>query len=201
MGFTAPKPSEGGNFAPTPSGNFIGRCFSLIDLGTQVNEGGEYAGKVNHKIRIEFELFGETEDGKPMTITIDDKELPLVIGKEYTLSMHEKATLRKELGAWRGKQFDDDDEAVAFDITKLVGAYAMVNISHKTNVKGKTYANIANLSPLPSALKNAKPLPINKNRIFNLDEPDFDVFETIPEWLRDMIAKSPEWSEITKKRF
>jgi hypothetical protein len=194
MGFTAPKPAEGGNFTPTPAGNFIGRCFGLIDLGTQTNETGEFAGKSNHKIKIEFELFGEDSEGNPMTIDVDGKTMPMVISKEYTLSMHEKSTLRKELGSWRGKAFLDDDEAVAFDITKLVGAYAMVNIAHKTNTaKGKTYANIANLSPLPSALKNAKPAAVHANRIFNLDAPDLAMFDTFYEYLQETIRKSPEW--------
>jgi hypothetical protein len=194
MSFKAPMPQSGGDFAPTPAGNFVGRCFRLIDLGTQITKTGEFAGKSNHKIRIEFELFGETEDGTPMTITIDGKELPMAISKEYTLSMHEKSTLRKELGSWRGKQFADDSEAVNFDITKLVGAYAMVNIAHRTNDKGKVNANIANLSPLPSALKNAKPAPVNKNQIFSLDEPNMDVFNGLSEWLQGRIAESPEWS-------
>lgn len=195
MGFKAPVPASGGDFAPTPAGNFIGRCYSLIDLGTQVTKSGEFAGKSNHKIRIGFELFGETEDGKPMTITIEGKELPLSIFKEYTLSMHEKSTLRKELGAWRGKQFADDAEAVDFDITKLVGAYAMVNIAHRTNEKGKVNANIANLSPLPSALKNAKPPAINKNVIFSLDDPDMDIFNGLSEWLQGRISEAPEWKK------
>jgi len=199
MGFTAPKPSEGGNFEPTPAGNFIGRCFGLIDLGTQTNETGEFIGKSNHKIKIEFELFGEDGEGNPMTIEVDGRVMPLVISKDYTLSMHEKSTLRKELGSWRGKAFLDDDEAVAFDITKLVGAYAMVNIAHKTNAKGKTYANIANLSPLPSALKNAKPAPVHTNRIFNLDAPDMSLFDKFYEYLQETIRKSPEWKAIGNK--
>ena len=196
MSFRAPMPASGGDFAPTPAGNFIGRCYSLIDLGTQITKTGEFAGKANHKIRIGFELFGETEDGQPMTITIDGNELPLSIFKEYTLSMHEKSTLRKELGAWRGKQFADDQEAVDFDITKLLGAYAMVNIAHRTNDKGKVSANIANLSPLPSALKNAKPVPVNPNIIFSLDNPDMALFNTFSEWLQGRIKEAPEWNKL-----
>lgn len=32
-------------------------------------------------------------------------EQPLVIDKEYTLSMAEKSNLRKDLKLWRGKEF------------------------------------------------------------------------------------------------
>lgn len=193
MGFKATASS--GDFKPVPAGAHIGRCYQLIDLGTQTEETGMYAGNSSHKIWISFELSGEQEDGSPLTITTKDgKELPMMISKEYTLSMGEKANLRKDICAWRGKQFANDDEAVAFDITKLVGAYGLVNVTHKTSGKGKTYANIAGISPLPAALKNAKPAPVNPNVIFNIDEPDMKLFETLPEFLKEKIRKAPEWT-------
>lgn len=192
MGFKA-EASGGGDFKVTPSGSYVGRCYELIDLGTQINDTGQFAGKSAHKIKVGFELFGEDEEGNPMTIMVDGREMPLCITKDYTLSMHEKANLRKELQAWRGKAFDSDEEALAFDITKLIGAYAMVNVTHKTNEKGKTRANISGLSPLPSALKAAKPAPVHANRIFDLDKPDMDMFASFYEYLQETIKKSPEW--------
>ena len=83
----------GGNFKTVPAGVFIGRCYELIDLGTQVNETGLYAGKSNHRIKIGFELFGEEDDGTPLTIDVDGKTMPLTITKDYTVSLHEKANL------------------------------------------------------------------------------------------------------------
>lgn len=192
MGFIASDKGGNGNFKTVPSGVFIGRCYELIDLGTQTNETGMYAGKTDHKIKIGFELFGDDEEGNPLTIEVDGKEMPLTITKDYTVSLHEKANLRKELAAWRGKDFTEE-EAKAFDVSKLVGAYAMVNVTHKTNTAGKTRANISGLSPLPSALKNAKPAAVNANRIFNLDEPDMEMFDTFYEYLQEQIKKSPEW--------
>ena len=191
MGFIA-SDTGGGNFKTVPAGVFIGRCYELIDMGTQTNETGIYAGKSDHKIKIGFELFGDDEEGNPLTIDVDGKEMPLTITKDYTVSLHEKANLRKELAAWRGKDFTEE-EAKAFDVSKLIGAYAMVNVTHKTNTQGKTRANISGLSPLPSALKNAKPTPVHANRIFNLDEPDMAIFETFYEYLQEQIKKSPEW--------
>ena len=191
MGFIA-SDTGGGNFKTVPAGVFIGRCYELIDMGTQTNETGMYAGKSDHKIKIGFELFGDDEEGNPLTIDVDGKEMPLTITKDYTVSLHEKANLRKELAAWRGKDFTEE-EAKAFDVSKLIGAYAMVNVTHKTNSQGKTRANISGLSPLPSALKNSKPAPVHANRIFNLDEPDMAIFDTFYEYLQEQIKKSPEW--------
>ena len=192
MGFVA-SDSGGGNFKTVPAGVFIGRCFELIDMGTQTSETGMYAGKSDHKIKIGFELFGEDDDGNPLTVDVDGKEMPLTITKDYTVSLHEKANLRKELSAWRGKPFTDE-EARGFDVSKLIGAYAMINVTHKENAQGKVRANISGLSPLPSALKNAKPAPVHKDRIFDLDDPDMEMFNTFYEYLQQQIMKSPEWN-------
>lgn len=194
MAFIA-SDTGGGNFKTVPAGVFIGRCWELIDLGTQTNETGLYAGKSDHKIKIGFELFGEEEDGTPLTIMVEGKgEMPLTITKDYTVSLHEKANLRKELEAWRGKPFTEE-EAKGFDVSKLIGAYAMVNVTHKTNAQGKVRANISGLSPIPSALRNAKPAPVHGNRIFDLDNPDMVIYNTFYEYLQQQIAKSPEWKK------
>lgn len=197
MGFIA-KDSGGGNFKRVPQGVYIGRCYSLIDLGTQ-HTTGQYGDKEQHKIRLSWELFGEDEaTGEPLTIDVDGVMMPLTISKSYTVSLHEKANLRKELAAWRGKDFTDE-EAKAFDVSKLIGAYCMVNVTiSETN--GKTYSNVAGLTPIPSALKNAKPAPVHENVLFDLDKPDMKVFATFHEKLQEAIKKSPEWARATGQK-
>ena len=121
----------------------------------------------------------------------------MTISKSYTVSLHEKANLRKELAAWRGRDFTEE-EAKAFDVSKLVGAYCMVNVTTSES-NGKTYSNVAGLTPLPGALKNAKPQPVHDNIIFNLDDPDRALLETFHEKLRDAIKRSPEWAKANGK--
>jgi hypothetical protein len=197
MGFIAKDSGDGGNFKRVPSGVHIGRCYSLIDLGTQLSS-GQYGEKMQHKIRIGWELFGEDEQGQPLTIVVDGKEMPLTISKNYTVSLHEKANLRKELAAWRGRDFTDE-EAKAFDVSKLVGAYCMVNVTTSES-NGKTYSNVAGLTPLPAALKNSKPAPVHADLLFNLDEPDMKVFATFHEKLQETIRRSPEWQAANGSR-
>lgn len=193
MGFVATD-SGGGNFKRVPQGVFIGRCYSLIDLGTQ-HTTGVYGDKFLHKIRIGWELFGEDDAGEPLTIDVDGKQMPLTLSKSYTVSLGDKANLRKDLAAWRGKDFTDE-EAKSFDVSKLLGAYCMVNVViSETN--GKTYSNVGGLTPLPGALKNSKPAPVHEHVVFNLDAPDMNVFSTFHEKLQDAIKKSPEWAQIT----
>jgi hypothetical protein len=190
MGFIA-SDNGGGNFKRVPAGVFIGRCYSLIDLGTQLTS-GQYGDKEQHKLRIGWELFGEEEDGTPLTIEVDGKQMPLTISKSYTVSMHEKARLRADLAAWRGREFTDE-EAKAFDVSKLVGAYCMVNVT-TSETNGKTYSNVAGLTPLPGALKNSKPAAVHAVQLFDLDNPDMVVFEKFHEKLQEAIKKSPEWA-------
>ncbi len=195
MSFIA-SDTGGGNFKRVPAGAYIGRCYSLIDLGTQLSN-GQYGEKMQHKLRIGWELFGEDEEGNPLTIEIDGKDMPLTISKSYTVSLHEKAGLRKDLAAWRGKDFTDD-EAKAFDVSKLLGAYCMVNVTTSES-NGKTYSNVSGLTPIPGALKNAKPAPVHEVVKFDLDDPDMDVFATFHEKLQEAIKRSPEWVQIQRK--
>jgi hypothetical protein len=194
MGFLA-KDTGGGDFKKVPQGVYIGRCYSLIDLGTQLST-GQYAGKLQHKIRIAWELFGEDEQGNPLTVDVDGVQMPMTISKSYTVSLSEKAQLRKDLAAWRGRDFTDE-EAGAFDVSKLLGAYCMVNCTHTEN-GGKTYVNVAGLTPIPGALKNAKPAPVHKDVVFDLDKPDMAVFSKFHEKLQEAIKKSPEWAKVQK---
>ena len=194
MGFIASDSGNGGNFKRVPAGVYIGRCYSLVDLGTQTTN-GQYGEKHQHKIRVAWELFGEDENGQPLTIDVDGKEMPMTISKSYTVSLNEKAGLRKDLSAWRGRDFTDE-EAKAFDVSKLIGAYCMVNVTTSEN-NGKTYSNVGGLTPLPSALKNAKPAPVHGHVLFNLDEPNMAVFATFHEKLQEVIKSSPEWKAIS----
>ena len=181
----------GGNFKRVPPGVFIGRCYSVIDLGTQ-HTSGQYGDKFQHKLRIGWELFGEDDQGNPLTIDVDGKDMPMTISKSYTVSLHEKAGLRKDLAAWRGRDFTDD-EAKGFDVAKLLGAYCMVNVT-TTEANGKTYSNVAGLTPLPGALKNAKPEGVHDLVMFDLDKPDLSVFDKFHEKLQEAIKRSPEWA-------
>jgi hypothetical protein len=194
MAFIA-KDTGGGNFKKVPQGVYIGRCYSLIDLGTQIST-GQHAGKLRHKIRVAWELFGEDEAGDPLTITIDGKDMPMTISKSYTVSLHENAGLRKDLAAWRGKDFTEE-EAKAFDVSKLLGAYCMVNCTH-SETNGKTYVNVTGLTPIPGALKNSKPEPVHALVVFDLDSPDMEVFNSFHEKLQEAIKKSPEWAKVKK---
>jgi hypothetical protein len=49
------------------------------------------------------------------------------------------------------------------------------------------------LTPLPTALKNSKPAAIHETVMFDLDNPDWAVFDAFHDKLKDAIKRSPEF--------
>jgi len=190
MGFVA-SDNGGGDFKKVPQGVHMARCYSLIDLGTQLTH-GQYGDREQHKIRIAWELYGEDDNGEALVVERDGKVMPMTISKSYTLSLSEKSNLRKDLQSWRGRAFTDE-EAKGFDISKLLNAYCMINVTH-SETNGKTYANVASITPIPSALKNSKPEPIHETVVFDLDNPDWDLFNSFHDKLKDANKSSPEFA-------
>ena len=183
MPITAKSPET--KFELVPQGNHVARCYSMIEIGTEeiVYQGEK---KTAYKVRITWELPNEKKVFNP-----EKGEQPYSVSKDYTLSMHEKATLRHDLQNWRGKAFSDD-EARSFDITKLIGKPCMLNIIHKTSEKnGNSYANIAGVTAIPKGL--TVPDQINPSFVFAHSEWDDNKFALLPEWLRARIEKTPEF--------
>ncbi len=196
MGTTATAPT-GQAFRRVPTGVHVARCVSVIDLGTQEVE-FQGQSKKQHKIQVGWEVLGEDEAGVPLTIEVNGKEMPLTISKRYTLSLHEKAGLRRDLEAWRGKPFAAD-ELKGFDVAKLLGAYCMLNVVEQESSNGKTYSNIQSITPLPRELAKHKPAGVHPLISFDVDAPDMEIFESFHEKLQEVIRASDEWQARTAR--
>lgn len=178
--------SGGGDFKRVPVGVFAARCWSMVDLGTQrVEYQGE--AKLQRKVQIGWELFGEDENGEPLVID----GLPMTISKRYTLSLSPKSKLRPDLEAWRGRPFTDD-EAKGFDLHALIGAPCMLNITH-TERNGKTYSNVASITPLPKQMRAMLPEEGNPPRFYVITDGRNDVFKSFHEKLQETVSKAEEW--------
>ncbi len=178
-----------------PAGTHHAVCYSIIDLGTQV---GEYMGipksqrKIRigwefPKVRIDYEIDGET------------KNVPRVYSKEYTLSLHEKANLTKDLIAWRGRLFTLEEWSGGFDVFNMIGENCLIQIVHKINQAGtKTYANVASVAQLMSGMESLEPesetvkFSIVESGITNIPE------DKLPEWLVKNIKESVEYRAVQK---
>lgn len=198
----------GGNFERCPSGMHLARCYRIIDLGTQKSE---YMGQTKylHKIMLGWEIHGTDNAGQPLKMK-DGR--PFAIFKNYTLSWSEKANLRLDLQSWRGRPFTQN-EMQRFDLKDVLGAFCMLNIIERPGKSdGKLYTNVDGVTPVPHAMKyrtvivdgkeeriNILPAPINKDELFNLNQPDMSMFETFSDNLKAKIKSSPEWQKLENK--
>jgi hypothetical protein len=124
-----------GDFEPCPAGMYQGVCVDVIDKGMVPSTyNGEE--KIQHKVQVRWQVDEPMDDGKPYLVT-----------KQYTLSLHEKANLRADLESWRGRAFSAE-ELQGFDLEKLLGANGQLNIVHNEGRDGRTWANIAAITPL-----------------------------------------------------
>lgn len=185
------KPKSGGDFDPVPAGTHMAICWRVVDLGTQATT---FQGKEREarKVLLSWEMPEETYEHEGET-------RPMTISQRYTFSMHEKAALRRDLEAWRGRKFMDEDFGPGgFNIKKLLGVGCFLSIVHNEK-DGKTYANINSVSKLPK--NTAAPSPVNPITYFSMQfASDYDpaVFGAFPEWLQDIIRKSPEHQQILR---
>ena len=187
---------KGGNFERCPSGMHLGRCYRIVDLGTQKSE---YMGQVKylHKIMLGWEVHGVDDGGKSLTM-MDGR--PCAIFKNYTLGWSEKANLRLDLQSWRGKAFTQE-EMRKFDLKNILGAWCMLNVIERAGQNGNTYANVDGVTPVPSIIKQSGlPQAVNKNELFNLQEPDMAIFEAFSDKLKTKITSSPEWEKLQGKK-
>lgn len=129
---------SGGNakdFTPAPEGTHQGVCVDVVDLGEIETSFG-----AKHTVEIYWQISEDMDNGKPF-----------LVRRRYTASLHEKANLRKDLEAWRGKAFTEA-ELERFDLEALIGANCLISVIHKQGSKGGTFANVASLAPLMKSL-------------------------------------------------
>jgi hypothetical protein len=168
--------NTGGDFTPAPEGTFVARCVQVIDLGTQYSDFYE---KSAHKILLGWELPDELDEGGR----------PFMVWKRYTLSLNRKAALRKDLEAWRGKAFSED-ELSGFDVPNILGTSCMINVVHTKGTNGAVFSNV---NSVMSMMRGTKcPPQVNESILFDIDNWDDNVFYTFSDNLQKTIKSCAE---------
>lgn len=123
-------------FTPAPEGLHQAVCVDVHDMGLQKTPWGE-----KNKVLLvwQIDLLNE-QNGKRFDVR-----------NFYTLSLSEKANLRRDLECWRGRKFTTE-ELAGFDLEKLLGANCQLQIVHNLGDEGKTYANVQAIVPYNSKL-------------------------------------------------
>ncbi len=134
-------------FRPHPEGQFVGKCVDVIDLGEKVED---YVGKPK-KLSQKCALIFRTGE-----LNQETRELIDIAG-EYTVSMGEKANLRKILASWRGKEYTEEECEAGVPLHKLVGNFALLTIDQKMSSNNRKYARILSVTGIPKQMRGNLP--------------------------------------------
>ena len=168
--------SSNTEFEQCPAGSFAARCYQIIDLGHQTIE-WQGTAKVVPKVRITWELNEAMADGRPFSIS-----------KEYTASIGDKANLRKDLEAWRGRPFSSE-ELRNFSLENVLGAPCLLGVVHRPSKDGsKVYANVGSVMALPKGM--SAPELVNPTVKFDIATFDNKVFDSLSNYVQKKIMMS-----------
>ena len=188
MPFNAPKTAQ----RPVlPAGLHLARLVGLTDLGTHTVEvkddkTGQMKAKDLRKVRLAFET-----PNKRAVFKEDGQEEPFTVGMEATLSMHERASLRKLVENWQGRKFKNQTEADAFDLSSLLGQPCTITTTVNTSASsGKEYAKIGSVSPVMEGVN--VPPQHNPSVLYQIQDGANAVFEKLPPFVKETILNSHE---------
>ena len=170
------------NYEPISEGTHLAVCSQLIDLGMQFSE---KFGTSSRKVLIGWEVADET-------IQLDDGPVPRSISKRYTASLNEKAILRADLEAWRGRKFTEE-ELAGFNLRAIVGKSCLINVTHRKGQNDRTYADVGAVMALP---RGTKPAELSEPpMVYDIDEDPLEKLDALPQWIQDIVKKSSSYEE------
>lgn len=178
--------NEGGSYTPIEEGTYMALCYGLIDIGDEYSEKFD---KCSPKFMILWELVGAG------TINVDGREINRSVSQKYSKSLNAKSNLRKDLRAWRGREFTEE-ELKRFDMVNILGAPCQIQIINQTS-NGKTYSNIAAIMNLPKGMPRPQPTQDVVNWDFEEHEIGDDAWHLMPPWVRGIIENSETYRYIT----
>jgi hypothetical protein len=165
-------------FIGVSEGTHVAICSMIADMGMQETNFG-----AKHQVYFRFEVPGERaewtdDEGKQHTG-------PRSIGKSYTFSMNEKATLRQHLESWRGRSFTDNELMDAdgnpiYDVSVVAGKPCQLAVVKSD--KGNSL--IKSIMGLPKGLT----APALEGPIIIYDRDHADNYDKLPKWMQEAIA-------------
>lgn len=186
MALKAPKGAPKSNFIPQANiepGTYPARLVQVIDLGLQPQRA--YQGKEKppaNEIMLTYELvdtFMKDADGNEL----EDKPRWISETLPFYGLFADKAKSTQRYLAF------DPKEDFEGDFAQLIGK--PINVTVVNNAVGdKVYDNIATISAMRPKDAEKCPELVNPSKLFDLDAPDMEVFNALPEWLREKIKSN-----------
>ena len=113
------------NYTPAPDGVHNAVCVDVVDLGIVETQWGK-----KPKLRLVWEVETKQENGKRFLVV-----------QSYGASIGPKATLRKHLKGWRGRDFTPE-ELKGFNIENVIGVPCQLVVVHNESDDGRVFANV-----------------------------------------------------------
>ena len=165
-----------------PARTYLGVVVGVFDIGTQ--NGGQFG--PNHQFVVMFELHtrkGPARDKKGENFTISE------FVNFYLGSRTRQSNLLKLVEALEGRALSDDEIKKGYDIETLLGKACQVQVAHKLNAAGEPKARVA--ATMPMDPDDVAPVAEAGETYYEIPA-DKSVPETLPKFIRDMLAKCEE---------
>jgi hypothetical protein len=144
-----------------PEDSYIAVCCDVVNLGLQKKDNSRYnkPDTMVKQCRVDFLIpHKNPETGQYVRLS-----------EWFTVSLGEKANLRKFMENWRGKAFTPEELEAGIVIDKMVGAHALVQVTVDTSKStGRKFAKISAIQKVPGAMRaeaQAFPVPANYVRM------------------------------------
>jgi hypothetical protein len=140
---------KGSDYPQCPAGIHVGVVCDAIDNGLVTQD---FGGKVKqvHKVTLRWQVDEiNPQNGKRFDVQ-----------KRYTFSLNEKATLRKDIEALRGRPLTKD-ELAGYDLEALIGVCGQLVVVHQPSRKdpSRMFANVQTLMPLAKGMSSIQITP------------------------------------------
>lgn len=167
---------------PLEVGTYPARVVQVVSLGLQKQN--PYKGEPKDpkdEIYVTYELLDEflqDEDGND----IEDK--PRWLSETFTMN-----SLDSDLAKSTKRYYAlDPEEKFKGDWSKLIGAACMISVVQnegKGKNAGTIYNNIASVQTMRAKEEARANDLVNEGKVFDIDEPDMEVFLSLPKFLQD----------------
>lgn len=137
---------SGGSFEAHPEGQYAAVCADVVNFGIRVEDFPGSEPREVAKAALVFVSGQRQENGELTIVTV-----------EMTLSMHEKANMRRFLESWRGKSYSAQQAEAGVPLHKLQGQAALMSIEQITTKRGRLFAKVSSISPLPKDMEPPEP--------------------------------------------
>lgn len=167
-----------------PEGLHNARVIRIVEQGTQDTDWGE-----KFKVQLSFELVDESA-----VFNEENGEQNFTLHRTYNRSLGAGADLGKAVRAILGKDYVNDAEEIEMD--ELLDQPCKVMVEYSDD---EEYANIIKIFPWKKSdgkCAKAENEPVSCYLDENFDQ---SVFDTLPDWLQETMAKSDEGQELIEE--